>query len=62
MDRTIAEGPVKLRVPRQNQPVEAEPLRANRVRDKATQGVASSWHFLGPYRGDITPLSFVSES
>jgi hypothetical protein len=32
------------------------------VRDKATQRVASSWHILGPHRGDLTPLRFVSES
>jgi hypothetical protein len=59
---TIAKGPIKRMVPRQNLPLGLEPPRENRARDKATQGVASSWHFLGPHRGDMAPSSFVSES
>jgi hypothetical protein len=51
-----------LRVPRRNPQVGSKLLRANRARDKATQGVATSWHFLGPHRGDTVPSSFVSES
>jgi hypothetical protein len=45
----IVEGPRKLRVLRQNQPVGSEPPRANRARDKMTQRVANSWHFVGPH-------------
>jgi hypothetical protein len=58
----IAEGPTKLSVLRQNPPVGSAPPIANRARDKATQRVASIWHFLGPHRGDPTSTSFVSVS
>jgi hypothetical protein len=57
----IAKEHAKLRVLRQNPPVGSEPSRANRVKDKATQGVASSWHFLGPHYREPVPSSFVSE-
>jgi hypothetical protein len=42
-------GAYKAQDSRQNPPVRSKPPRANRARDKATQGVASSWHFLGPH-------------
>jgi hypothetical protein len=47
MGQMIADGLAKLRVLRQNPPIGSAPPRANRVRDKATQRVASRWHFLG---------------
>jgi hypothetical protein len=59
---TIVEGPAKLKVLRQNLPARSAPPIANRKMDKATQRVASSWHFLGDHRGDLAPSSFVSES
>jgi hypothetical protein len=59
---TIAEGPAKLMVLRQNSLVRSVPPKENRVRDKATQRVASSWHFLGPHQGDSASSSFVSKS
>jgi hypothetical protein len=55
-------GLPKLRVPRKTPPVGLALPRANRARDKATQRVASSWHFLGAHRGDPTSSSFVSKS
>jgi hypothetical protein len=61
MGPMIAMDLLELRVPRQNPPVGSEPSRANRVRYKVTQGVASNWHFLKPHQGDIVPLSFISE-
>jgi hypothetical protein len=45
----IVKGPAKLRVLRQNPPVESALLRANRARDKFTQRAASSWKFLWPH-------------
>jgi hypothetical protein len=62
MGLTIAEGPAKLRVLRENPLVGSMPPRANIVRDKATQSVANSLHFLGLHRGDLTSSCFVSES
>jgi hypothetical protein len=41
MGPRIAEGPAKLRVPRQNPPIGLEPPRAIRARGKVIQGVAS---------------------
>jgi hypothetical protein len=61
MDHMITEGPAKLRVLRQNPSVRSAPTKANRARGKATQMVASSWHFLEPHRGDPTSSSFISE-
>jgi hypothetical protein len=58
----IAEGPAKLSVLRQNPPVGSAPPIANRARDKATQRVASIWHFLEPHREDPTSTSLVSGS
>jgi hypothetical protein len=58
----LPNGLPKLRVLRQNLPVRSAPPRANRVRDKATQRVASSWHFLGPHLGDLASSCFISES
>jgi hypothetical protein len=62
MGPTIFERSTKLRVLRKNLPVRLALPRANRVRDKVTQRVVSSWHFLGPHQGDPTSSSFVSES
>jgi hypothetical protein len=45
----IAEGPMKLGVQRQNPPIGSVLPRANRARDKETQGMANNWHFLGPH-------------
>jgi hypothetical protein len=60
---TIAEGPTKLRVRRKPPPpIGSVPPRENRARDKVTKGMASSWHFLVPHRGDPTSSSFVSKS
>jgi hypothetical protein len=42
MGPTIAEGPADLGVRRQNPSVGSAPPRANKARDKATQGMASS--------------------
>jgi hypothetical protein len=42
MGHTIVVGLPMLRVRSQNPPVESEPPRATRVRDKVTQGMASS--------------------
>jgi hypothetical protein len=39
----IVVGLLELRVLRQNPPVGSAPHKANSVRDKVTQGVASSW-------------------
>jgi hypothetical protein len=58
----IAEGPVRLWVRRQNPPVGSASPRENRVRDKAIQGMARSWNFLGPHQEDPMSSSFVSES
>jgi hypothetical protein len=43
MGLRIAEGPAKLRVPRQNPPIGSEPPRVIRARGKVIQGVASGW-------------------
>jgi hypothetical protein len=58
----IAEGLANHKVLRQNLPVGSAPSRANRARDKATQRLASGWHFLRPHRGYPTPSCFVSVS
>jgi hypothetical protein len=55
MGPIIAEGPANLRVPRQNPPVRLKPLRATRVRDEATQRVASIWCIRGPTEGTWHP-------
>jgi hypothetical protein len=52
----------KLKILRQNPPVGSAPPRANKVRDKATQMVASSWRYPGPHRGDPASSSFLSRS
>jgi hypothetical protein len=62
MGLMIVVGLPKLRVLRQNLPVRSAPPRANKVREKETQRVANSWHFLRPHRGNPTSSSFVSES
>jgi hypothetical protein len=41
-------GLVELRVPRQNLPAGSALPKVNIVRDKATQRMASSWHYLRP--------------
>jgi hypothetical protein len=51
----IAVGLLKLSVRRQNPPVRSAPLKANRVRDKTTQRVASSWYTQGPIEGSQHP-------
>jgi hypothetical protein len=51
MGHRIVVGLPLLRVRRQNPPVRLEPPRATRPRDKATQGVASSWHIWSPIEG-----------
>jgi hypothetical protein len=58
----IVVGLSKLRVLRQNPSVGSALPKANRVGDKATQRMASSWRYLGPHRGDPASSSFVSES
>jgi hypothetical protein len=62
MGPMIVEWPAKLKVQRQNPPVGSASPRANRMRDKVTQGMANSGHFLGPHRGDPTSSCIVSES
>jgi hypothetical protein len=62
MGPMIAMDLLELRVPRQNPPVGSTPPRAHRMRDKATQRVASNQRYLGPHREDPTSSSFVSES
>jgi hypothetical protein len=59
---TIDVGLLELKVPRQNLPVGSAPPGANRMRDKVTQMMASSWRYPRPHRGDPLSLSFVSES
>jgi hypothetical protein len=58
----LPRGLQTLRVLRRNLLVKSELSRATRVRDEATQRVASSWLFLGPHREDPMPLTFVSKS
>jgi hypothetical protein len=48
MGPMIVVGLLKLRIQRQNPPVGSAPPSANRVRDKVTQRVASSWHTWDP--------------
>jgi hypothetical protein len=48
MGHMIAMGLPKLRVLKQNPLDGLAPPRANKVRDKVTQRVASSWHIRGP--------------
>jgi hypothetical protein len=55
MGPMIVVGLLKLRVRRQNPPVESVMPRANRVREKATQRVASSWHTWRPIEGTRHP-------
>jgi hypothetical protein len=62
MGPMILTGLPKLRVLNQNPPVGSATPRANKVRDKATQRVASSWRYLGPHRGDSASSTFISES
>jgi hypothetical protein len=62
MGHRTVEGPAKLRVRRQKPPIRLALPGTNRAMDKATQGMANNWHFLGPHRGDLTSSSFVSES
>jgi hypothetical protein len=57
----IVVGLPKLRVLRQNPSIRLAPPKANNARDKVTQRVVISWHYLGPHRGDLTSSSFVSE-
>jgi hypothetical protein len=54
MGPTITVGLPKLRVPRKNPPDRSALPRANKVRDKVTQRVTSSWRFPRPHRGDPT--------
>jgi hypothetical protein len=49
----IAMGLLELRVPRQNPPTKSVPPRANRVRDKMTQMMASSYQ--DPTKGTQNP-------
>jgi hypothetical protein len=53
---------LEFRVLRQNPSTMSEPPRANKVRDKATQMMASNWCYPRPHRGDPASSSFVSES
>jgi hypothetical protein len=62
MGPMIAEGPTKLKVSRQTSLVGSALPRANRVRDKETHGMASSWQFLGPHREDLASSNSVSLS
>jgi hypothetical protein len=55
MGLMIVMGLLMLWVSRQNRPVGSAPPRADRVRDKATQWVASSWHIRGPIEGTRHP-------
>jgi hypothetical protein len=55
MGLMIVMGLLMLWVSRQNRPVGSAPPRADRVRDKATQWVASSWHTRGPIEGTRHP-------
>jgi hypothetical protein len=65
MGNMIIVGLPKLRVLRQNLSIRSVPPRANRVRDKTTQRVASNWHTQRPSEGTRHPqalfLSPVSE-
>jgi hypothetical protein len=55
MGHTITMGLPMLRVQRRNLPDGSEPPRATRARDKATHGVATSWHIQGPIEGIRCP-------
>jgi hypothetical protein len=53
MDPMIGVGLPELRVLRRNPPLRLAPPRANRVRDKVPQRMASSWRYLEHHRGDL---------
>jgi hypothetical protein len=55
-------GLPKLRFLRKNPLAGSALPRANRMRDKATQRMASNWRYLRPHQGDLTCSSFVSKS
>jgi hypothetical protein len=55
MDPKIVVGLQQLQVRRQNPPDGSALPRANRARDKVTQGMTSNWHFWGPIEGTRCP-------